>query len=1448
MEIFKKCSNKEEYKNYPHQAKIAEILDEMNELERFSTIVTVPTGGGKTKIAADFCIKVLKTEGNKVLWLSDSIDLLIQSIERFQDMNMFRDVNYQLICSTAVYDDLTREQDQKSKKKRINEDAKEIGKIVDDKGKDADIVFASVDTLINADKGELGKWFEKVQEQGKVYIIYDEVHHIGAEKTDKFFEWLLRGVEEGSSILSNFGLIGLTATVYRYDSPVQKFNKWFKNGYDEKSGITPPNGKYGVGSEELINNRIEVVSISELIEQGLLMKPDIFRVDDFEDGLPEDKMDYLAKKISKNYKTKKWNKTIIFVDGKTNANDLQKKLDKDIPCFVYTSDTATDVGADLKNFKEKKSAKVMIAVDMVSEGFDVKDIETIYMFSKVESHILLRQRVGRVLRIAEGKNKATVYWQNYFDYTKKQSGHYKGSIESDVEEDDAEIQRDIGRYRKGMQLPAGMYLEKLPLGISEGELYRRYEYLRVLELFGLDIVLTGVGYYEINNANIYARQREKNGYEQFHRIIRSDYFSLLMQKDKYLKFSDYAKALGVSEQDLLDDIKINCFYMSNASVKDTNGNLQKKSFIVKDADIKAFYEWVVKNDLRMPEYHEISSSESNNENENTNDKDKQNDKKPDVDTECAKIAEYMKKEGIAPSGDLLGGIKLHQDYVRYAKSKLLNKPKVYPDMLTYGKNEVTYNEMLSVRALMSVGAVAQQREIGALFGVTGELALIGLTNDEKYEIKPVLARSVSDKSYENDLLLYAQTLITVPNHIGVKDSDVDEYVKCLQKSEVKSAVSEEADWNKITREFIMALGLTENDDIIRAQCKLFSGKLPRLLQYVIYCKSYERLSEKIEFLDSQNRVYVNCKNEEKLQKLYNEILLDFGVEQLDADLTPVDDVISDCMPYVKVIPYYQGIKPEFLCRMLNDMLRLGNKQNYHFIDSFGGSGTISMNIDAGLGLQQTYNDLGILNNALFEVVKADKGVRLKARVVEFIDLILNHTGDEKAALAFLEPYMGVLSKVKSKDDKYDFKNICLSTIEQKYRDKYNGDVDDHNSKTNIKHKWLPLADRLLQKERDYRKILAVTYENVAEDDLRKFEEYLHAILLILNRVFDEIKEKEECEIEAIDLAFLFFVYHSMSARHFYNDAIIDKFANFIGTYEQAIDNCAEILQKIEIVRGKAEELLVARSGINECVWYHDIPYSETSISTYSSDWFDEPDFVKKLGTCEGDYIIASRFNICEARKGNLDLVVSKEIEKDDAIKNKEKNIIKFFGRFVSEDFAKRYEDLVRKKFPEEDTDDEDYKDPKGKKHANPWTQIDDDKVAKYICFAFSQTEAIKSNDENKEVEYVKNHANISKDSIRRMLKNTQISNIEVEIMLTNMDLDMGKMPVVQIEEEGELAGIWYVPTFKTQSTYKVEPVTIIMEYEKFMMDMVVFLLAENVYIEEDARASAAVFRNLYSKK
>jgi superfamily II DNA/RNA helicase len=113
------------------------------------------------------------------------------------------------------------------------------------------------------------------------------------------------------------------------------------------------------------------------------MKPTIIRVDDFEKGMPindNEAMDYLAEKVKKHYKSEKWNKTIIFVDGKPNATELCRKLNKSVPCFVYTSDTIRDkeVERDMVDFTEtnERPAKVMIAVDMVSEGFDVKDIET----------------------------------------------------------------------------------------------------------------------------------------------------------------------------------------------------------------------------------------------------------------------------------------------------------------------------------------------------------------------------------------------------------------------------------------------------------------------------------------------------------------------------------------------------------------------------------------------------------------------------------------------------------------------------------------------------------------------------------------------------------------------------------------------------------------------------------------------------------------------------------------------------------------------------------------------------------------------------------------------------------------------------------------------------------------------------------------------------------------
>ena len=1432
MEKIKKYKGKI-YDPYPHQVKIADILEQMNDKGNFSTIVTVPTGGGKTRSATDFCLKALENRNNKVLWMSDTVDLLGQAIGSFEENNKLRELNYQLVCGTAI----TREKDGsfgRSGKGAISVSADKIST-------EADIVFASVETVVQEKNYEsIANWLSKVQENGRIYCIYDEVHHIGAEKTENFLSKLF-GVADGKAVLTNFALVGLTATVYRHDSPIKSFNRWFKDGY-VNDGVCNDKTIYGVGADTYINNRIEVTSIKELTGAKLLMKPKIIRVDDFKEGIPETNdaaMSYLSEKIKANYTEENWNKTIVFVDGIGNATLLNKKLGEAVPSFVYTSETLSGVENDLNDFKKTDGTpcKVMIAVDMVSEGFDVKDIETIYLFSRVNSQILIRQRVGRVLRIAKNKKKATVYWQNYFDYEKPKpilvyTGDYR---KNDVTEKDIDIQRDIGRWKKGYQLPAGMYLEELPRDIeAEREFAQRYEYLHALDLFGLDAVLHGIGYFKFDENKIYVGAKEKKGYEQFYRVIVSDYYSLLMLQDKYAKFSDYAKALGVSTEELLEDIKLNCFYMSNSTLKDTKGKIANKVFSVSDDQIKKFYEWVIANDLVMPKYEHAPDNPSDSEDEKK--------ETPEIlnnsgDDSCilASFEKYIDENKKKPASDILGGICLFQEFVNHSKCEGTKKTKVYPDILTYGKkSDVLYYEMMSAQAIMKVGAVAEQREQGTLRGVTGSIALVSKDKSGKYEATRMIARTTKDLT-DDDLLL-AQALVTVPNHICVKSEDVKKYKKIVVNS-LKTEGVDVADEEKIAREFLMALGHSQNDGFIRMQVELFGEELPRILQYVIYCKAYDSLSNLVSYYKNEIP-QPEATNVPELEDAYKTLLQDYGVKQLDEDLCPVKDVLTDYRPYIKAVKYYQGIKPEFLCRMLNEMLRLGKKESFVFTDGFGGSGTISLNINSNLKMKQEYNDLGILNEALFMTLKNSGGQALKDRVANFIDLILNHTGDEKAARDFLSPYSDIIRKLKDKMN--IFESGTLVQIESAYQTQFAIEVKNHNQKVeDTTKKWLSLDERLTKAEQTYASILRLSYKEVETQELRAIEEFLHAIMLIVGAIYNKLnktKENEIVDISREDLAFIFFVYYFTSTRSFYCDATIDKFADFVGSYEQYIDNASAIVSQIKIHREDANELTAKLKKDADRIWYYDIPYSETDVSNYSSDWFDEAKFVKELGKSKGDYIVASRYNICDGRKGGLDAI--KKDGKIHKLSNKHKNIIKFFLRFVSEEFASQYEQDVKDNSTEEENEKPDYTG----KNANPWSHIakkeTSNRIAQYIAFAFSNTEQILGDDGKTKFE--KNYLTVSKDSIRRMLKNTQISNIEVEIMLTNMKLDMKMLPVKSVEK-----GIWYVPSFKTQSSYKVEPVTIIMDYELFIKEMVLFTISENLYKSSEAKNIAAYFREKY---
>ncbi len=134
--------------------------------------------------------------------------------------------------------------------------------------------------------------------------------------------------------------------------------------------------------------------------------------------MAEHEMGYSADRISKPYDDDNWGKTIVFVKNRNQAMQLGMLLrDNKIPCFVYistnsleqddkiyqdhclqkyadiTNERRVDKTADKEFHNTQCRRKIMITVHMVSEGYDIQDLNTIYLYSKIGSHIKIRHRI-----------------------------------------------------------------------------------------------------------------------------------------------------------------------------------------------------------------------------------------------------------------------------------------------------------------------------------------------------------------------------------------------------------------------------------------------------------------------------------------------------------------------------------------------------------------------------------------------------------------------------------------------------------------------------------------------------------------------------------------------------------------------------------------------------------------------------------------------------------------------------------------------------------------------------------------------------------------------------------------------------------------------------------------------------------------------------------------------
>lgn len=336
---------------YDHQKKYYDAL--RAQTGTFKSLVCIPTGGGKTRLAATYLLNERLAKGDKILWIAHSQFLLDQAYDVFVNSTQ---LNTQIIC--------------------VHSNAEKFSALRSDHR----IVIISFQSLI----ANGSSWQEILGDN--VTIVIDEAHHLVAPS-------YLNAIK---SFAENKCVIGLTATPVR--------SKWEENNELCKYFSTDLNIK---------------IHMAELFKLGVLVKPT------FEDvyfNLEVSKQSDLSTLVhsltnSSNYhdlildqylqNKERYGKTVIFALNIVHANLLYQMFKAaGIETYLVHS-RAYNRDSDFPAFKRSVSG-VLININIMNEGVDVPNIQTVFMTKPLNSRIAVTQIIGRALRSAPNKTQANI--------------------------------------------------------------------------------------------------------------------------------------------------------------------------------------------------------------------------------------------------------------------------------------------------------------------------------------------------------------------------------------------------------------------------------------------------------------------------------------------------------------------------------------------------------------------------------------------------------------------------------------------------------------------------------------------------------------------------------------------------------------------------------------------------------------------------------------------------------------------------------------------------------------------------------------------------------------------------------------------------------------------------------------------------------------------------------
>ncbi|HDR1817562.1 TPA: DEAD/DEAH box helicase [Pasteurella multocida] len=253
----------------------------------------------------------------------------------------------------------------------------------------------------------------------KEYIILiDEAHHFAEDN-----KWEI--------MLNTVGgrCIGFTATPIRNDGLplIKKFNGFFDRivqaeGYQQygterliaegylaeyKAYIAMAGANYDIPLDELVQKQLKLnhkESINALLEKKLDFMSFAMKLDKTFDDYKEKELYVAMSPLGAYLNYGKGKQAIVIVPRIMNANEEVSIMQKHgVSAEVIHSELPQYEIQRILDFFENKKIKVLVAVDMINEGFDVPDADILILKRKIRSFGLYRQVCGRVLRPRAGK-------------------------------------------------------------------------------------------------------------------------------------------------------------------------------------------------------------------------------------------------------------------------------------------------------------------------------------------------------------------------------------------------------------------------------------------------------------------------------------------------------------------------------------------------------------------------------------------------------------------------------------------------------------------------------------------------------------------------------------------------------------------------------------------------------------------------------------------------------------------------------------------------------------------------------------------------------------------------------------------------------------------------------------------------------------------------------------